>query len=175
MKLRFKILTILLTCTVWANAQQIPLPKNLEQGYPRIFTTETEKENLELTIQQEDWAKEVLSGIHSRIDEHVNRHVNDPEWMVSRLQMYWKTKASNVYIEGINYSHADGEAPVPTVLAPWLRPVVVGPVELHARPERHGWPGHRASRCAGHPLWSGDAWPSRRRARRPPCAGRPTP
>ena len=29
--------------------------------------------------------------------------------------MYWKTKATNVYVNGIHYSHADGKAPVPTV------------------------------------------------------------
>ncbi len=94
---------------------QIPLPKNLEQAYPRLYITPDEKKGLEETIEKEDWAQAVLSGLHNRIDEHVLRHVNDPEWMVSRLQMYWKTKATNVYIKGIFYSHADGEAPVPTV------------------------------------------------------------
>ena len=80
-----------------------------------MYITQEEKKDLEKTIRQEDWAQEVLSGIHNRIDQHVERHVTDPEWMVSRLQMYWKTKATNVYINGIYYSHADGEAPVPTV------------------------------------------------------------
>ncbi|WFO15940.1 hypothetical protein M601_019920 [Cellulophaga baltica 4] len=70
---------------------------------------------MQKTIKKEAWAKEVLSGIHKRIDTHVERHVDDPEWMVSRLQMYWKTKATNVYVNGVDYSHADGEAPVPTV------------------------------------------------------------
>nr|WP_299073695.1 six-hairpin glycosidase [uncultured Allomuricauda sp.] len=93
----------------------IPLPKNLEQGYPRLYITQSKKKELQKTIKKEAWAQEVLSGIHKRIDEHVERHVADPEWMVSRLMMYWKTKATNVYINGINYSHADGEAPVPTV------------------------------------------------------------
>ncbi|GLR18450.1 hypothetical protein [Portibacter lacus] len=97
------------------NSINIPLPENLEQGYPRIYITDEEKPGLEKTIQEEDWAKEVLSKIHENIDEHVNRHITDPEWMVSRLQMYWKTKCTNVYINGVDYSHADGEAPVPTV------------------------------------------------------------
>lgn len=109
------ILIVLVSTGLLLNAQQIPLPENLEQGYPRIFTTEAEKADLELTILQEEWAQNVLSGIHSRVDAHVERHVNDPEWMVSRLQMYWKTKATNVYVNGVDYSHADGEAPVPTV------------------------------------------------------------
>ncbi|PQV48991.1 hypothetical protein CLV33_104198 [Jejuia pallidilutea] len=94
---------------------KIPLPENLEQGYPRIYITQSEKKSLEKTIKKEAWAKDVLSGIHKRIDAHVERHITDPEWMVSRLMMYWKTKATNVYVNGIYYSHADGEAPVPTV------------------------------------------------------------
>ncbi|MCG1037430.1 hypothetical protein [Polaribacter sargassicola] len=93
----------------------IPVPTNLEQGYPRLYITESGKKDLKKTIKKESWATDVLNGIHNRIDEHVARHVNDPEWMVSRLQMYWKTKSTNIYINGINYSHADGKAPVPTV------------------------------------------------------------
>ena len=104
-----------MVCGIWANAQNIPLPKNLEQGYPRMYITQAGKGKLEKTIEQEAWAQDLLSGLHNKIDVHVERHVTDPEWMVSRLQMYWKTKSSNIYINGINYSHADGEAPVPTV------------------------------------------------------------
>lgn len=116
---KIQVLIIVLTSlTYLCHAQQgktIPLPKNLEQGYPRLHITQGEKKDLEKTIKKEEWAQEVVNGIHSRIDEHVERHVNDPEWMVSRLMMYWKTKATNVYINGVYYSHADGEAPVPTV------------------------------------------------------------
>lgn len=102
----------------WMFAQEstkIPIPENLPQGYPRLHITQDGKKELEKTIKNETWAQEVLKGIHERIDEHVERHVSDKEWMVSRLQMYWKTKSTNIYINGINYSHADGEAPVPTV------------------------------------------------------------
>lgn len=94
---------------------KIPLPTHLEQGYPRLYIKQSEKKNLQKTIQKEQWAKDILEGIHERIDGRVERHLTDPEWMVSRLMMYWKTKATNVYINGIYYSHADGEAPVPTV------------------------------------------------------------
>lgn len=115
---KISTLIILISLGSWITAQEttrIPLPENLEQGYPRLYITQAEKSDLEKTIQQEVWAQEVLAGIHQRIDEHVERHLTDPEWMVSRLQMYWKTKATNVYVNGIYYSHADGEAPVPTV------------------------------------------------------------
>lgn len=93
----------------------IPLPKNLEQEYPRLYISQEGKKDLQKTIKNEAWAHEILSGIQNRIHPYVERHETDPQWMVSRLQMYWKTKATNIYINGINYSHADGEAPVPTV------------------------------------------------------------
>ncbi len=96
-------------------SKTIPIPKVQEQGYPRLYITQKEKKSLQKTIKKETWAQEVLAGIHNRIDGHVERHIGDPEWMVSRLQMYWKTKSTTVYVNGINYSHADGEAPVPTV------------------------------------------------------------
>ena len=114
----FTLVWSLCLCTTFLAAQNsapIPLPKNLEQGYPRMYINNSEKAALQKTIKKEDWAKEVLAGIHKRIDDHVARHVTDSEWMVSRLQMNWKTKASNVYVNGIYYSHVDGEAPVPTV------------------------------------------------------------
>ncbi|WP_282143714.1 six-hairpin glycosidase [Cellulophaga baltica] len=107
-------LLVFISFASWSQAQ-IPLPKSQESGYPRLYVTQDEKKDLQKTIKKEAWAKEVLSGIHKRIDTHVERHVDDPEWMVSRLQMYWKTKATNVYVNGVDYSHADGEAPVPTV------------------------------------------------------------
>lgn len=115
-----KIAVHLLICLAGSNVQAqiegtIPLPENLEQGYPRLYITQSGKKDLEKTIKKEQWAQDVLTGIHNRIDEHVERHVTDLEWMVSRLQMYWKTKATKIYVNGVNYSHADGEAPVPTV------------------------------------------------------------
>ncbi|MFR9621059.1 MAG: hypothetical protein SNH63_07585 [Rikenellaceae bacterium] len=103
-------------CSVAASsAESIPTPTGLPTGYPRIYVGEDGKGDLQKTISTESWAKSVRDGIGKRIDHYVEQHVGDPEWMPSRLQMYWNTKCSNVYIKGIYYSHADGEAPVPTV------------------------------------------------------------
>lgn len=119
-KVNLKVI-VFLGCLILTNIfyaqtnKTIPLPTNLEQGYPRLHITQSGKKGLEKTIKKESWAQDVLKGIHDKIDKHVDRHVDDSEWMVSRLQMYWKTKSTNIYINGINYSHADGEAPVPTV------------------------------------------------------------
>ncbi|MFI3282740.1 MAG: hypothetical protein SNG10_04345 [Rikenellaceae bacterium] len=97
------------------NYEKIPVPEGLHKGYPRIHITDDQKGDLLKTISNESWAQGVKEGIHKRIDEYVDQHVTDPTWMPSRLFMHWKTKSSNIYIKGITYSHADGEAPVPTV------------------------------------------------------------
>ncbi|MCD8044723.1 MAG: heparinase II/III-family protein [Tannerellaceae bacterium] len=95
--------------------QEIPLPTNLPESYPRLLTTQEYKPELQKQINNEPWAKEVLAGILSRIDPYVDKTLTEPDWVYSRLMMYWKTKATQVYINGGVYSHADGEAPVPTV------------------------------------------------------------
>jgi len=111
----YLILTIICQITSVLAESHIPLPDQLEQDYPRIFTTQKQKPALENTISKQVWAQQVVEKIHNTVDEHVKRHVNDNEWMPSRLQMYWQTKAKNVYVDGPYYSHADGKAPKPTV------------------------------------------------------------
>ena len=72
------------------SGQNLPLPQNLPQGHPRLIYTEDDKPNLIKQIQNEDWAKEVLQGILNRIDPYVERTQIEPDWMYSRLMMYWK-------------------------------------------------------------------------------------
>jgi len=129
-----KTILILLISLVCKNifAQNIPLPQNLPQGHPRLLCTQDYKPELRQQIQNETWAKEVMQGILNRIDPYVEKTQKEPDWMYSRLMMYWKSKAANVYIKGGIYSHADGEAPVPTVRfgstrgvsSPYKRPII---------------------------------------------------
>ncbi|MFR9521579.1 MAG: hypothetical protein SNI51_02525 [Rikenellaceae bacterium] len=93
----------------------VPLPEQLPQGYPRIYTTSEEKSMLEDKINDQQWAQTIIDGLHKRVDKYVEEHVSDPQWMPSRLQMHWQSKSSDIYIKGITYSHAEGQAPVPTV------------------------------------------------------------
>jgi hypothetical protein len=81
--------------------QDIPLPQNLPQTHPRLLAAPD--------------GKPLLQDILDRIDPYVEKTQAQPDWMLSRLMMYWKSKATRVYIKGGVYSHADGEAPVPTV------------------------------------------------------------
>lgn len=114
-KKRTILLAILTAVVIIATAQQIPLPQNLPQQHPRLMTTPGYKPTLQNQIKQEPWAAEVMQGIYNRINPYLDKTQAEPDWLSSRLMMYWKSHATQVYINGGVYSHADGHAPVPTV------------------------------------------------------------
>ena len=70
----------------------------------------------------------LCTAIHAQTDEkevarlrqHVDAYMDSvrrqPDWLLSRLQMYWTSHATDVFINGETFSHAGGDrAPVPTV------------------------------------------------------------
>lgn len=118
---KMKLNLFLLILSFWVcsspclQAQQIPLPSDLPQSRPRLLTTPEQKPKLLEQMENEPWAKNVMQGIVERIDPYLSRVAEQPDWLYSRLMMYWKSKATQVYINGGVYARADGEAPVPTV------------------------------------------------------------
>lgn len=66
-------------------------------------------------ITKYEWGRKYLDQSHKNVDKYVNIHVNDPEWIISRIQMYWKKKYTTPVVIGAHYAYAKGEAPVPTV------------------------------------------------------------
>ena len=83
-------------------------------GHPRYFTTESGKKETLNLIKKEKWAKDVFDGLKLRVEKYSSK---GPEWLSSRLQMYWNTHSTDVYIKGEYYDHAGGEkAPAPTVM-----------------------------------------------------------
>jgi hypothetical protein len=97
------------------HAQEIKIPATITPLHPRLLTNASEKPRLQQLIGAADWAQNTLEQSKKELEEYVNRHQTDSTWIVSRLQMYWKTKATDVFIKGGVYDHAEGEAPVPTV------------------------------------------------------------
>jgi len=95
--------------------QQIPLPENLPQSHPRLMTTSEKKIILEEQLKTEEWAKDIFEEIRQRVDRYVEKAISEPDWLYSRLMMYWESKATQVYINGGVYSYADGKAPIATV------------------------------------------------------------
>ncbi len=79
-----------------------------------IFSSQSKGE-IEAKIKSQKWASEILESAHKQVDKYVETHTTDPEWMISRMQMYWKNHYTTPYINGAKYSRAEGHAPVPTV------------------------------------------------------------
>lgn len=86
----------------------------INNSHPRYYTTESGKKETLNLIKKEKWAKDVFDGLTSRVEKYSSK---GPEWLSSRLQMYWKSHSTDVYIKGEYYDHAGGEkAPAPTVM-----------------------------------------------------------
>jgi hypothetical protein len=97
------------------NGQEIKIPATITSLHPRLLTNAREKPGLQQLISSKDWARTTWEQAKQQLEVYVNRHQTDSTWIVSRLQMYWKSKSTDVYIKGGVYDHAEGEAPVPTV------------------------------------------------------------
>lgn len=96
------------------HAQVGKLPTDLPDSHPRYLTDRNGKVETQELIKKETWAKDVFDKLKQRTDVFADRRT---EWLTSRLQMYWKTHSTEVYIKGEYYDHAGGEkAPAPTVM-----------------------------------------------------------
>ncbi|HUP13552.1 MAG TPA: heparinase II/III family protein, partial [Niastella sp.] len=96
-------------------AQEIKIPASVTPSHPRLLTNASEKLRLKQLVSTAGWAHNTFEQAKKELDEYVNRHQTDSTWIVSRLQMYWKSKSTAVFIKGGVYDHAEGQAPVPTV------------------------------------------------------------
>ena len=113
MKKQFLSLVFSLVVCLISSAKTVT-NETLNTDHPRYLTTEKEKKETLDLIKKEEWAKDVFDGLTSRVEKYSSK---GPEWLTSRLQMYWKSHATDVYIRGEYYDHAGGEkAPAPTVM-----------------------------------------------------------
>lgn len=103
-----KILVVFLLCTFIVN--QI-----IAQSHPRIYVNNKQKAEVLKRMETSAKTAAFISELQSHLVPFVNRHQTDPEWIVSRLQMYWNEKYSKVWVKGMDFSHGEGKAPVPTV------------------------------------------------------------
>lgn len=89
----------------------IPVPS----VHPRIYVTPDKKDVFTAKLQSVAWAKNTYNNMKSNVDPYVDRHQTDPEWIISRMQMYWDTHYVRVYVKGNAFLYGKGRAPVPTV------------------------------------------------------------
>ena len=129
-----RILLGLCFLSFWGSAsgQEIPLPEKMPQTHPRVLTTPAGKQETWELIKKEEWAKDVFNKLKERTEVYTNLTDAQPSWLLSRLAMYWKSHATEVYVKGETFDHAGGEkAPYPTVRYTGTR----GTAATHGRPK----------------------------------------
>lgn len=87
---------------------------NVLAAHPCIYSKDNDKSQIQQKIEQNPWAKACFENIKSSVDKYVERYKTDPNWITSRLQMYWNSKYRDVYVNNSAFSHGDGNTPVPT-------------------------------------------------------------
>jgi hypothetical protein len=99
---------------IGSGAQHSHTPES-DAPHPRIYITPDRKDAFAAKLQSAAWARDSYAGLKANVDPYVDRHRTDPEWIVSRLQMYWDTHYERVYVKGSAFLYGKGSAPVPTV------------------------------------------------------------
>ncbi|MCM4156961.1 heparinase II/III family protein [Gramella sp. AN32] len=84
-------------------------------GHPRIYITNEAKNDFVTSIEKVAWKKNLVEKKQQNLEKYLESWEKDPNWLVSRLQMNWKTKHDKVYLKGGDFSHSEGTAPVATV------------------------------------------------------------
>ncbi len=91
--------------------------------HPRIYVSDSDRATVKEKISNQIWAKEAFERLRQKIDPYVKRHQSEPEWIVSRLAMYWKEgeRYTQCYLKKQAWDYGEGNAPVPTVRMPGMR------------------------------------------------------
>ena len=74
-----------------AHGQEIPLPEKMPQDHPRVLTTPEGKKETWKLIKKEAWAQDVFNKLKERTEVYTRRTESQPDWLLSRLAMYWKS------------------------------------------------------------------------------------
>lgn len=85
------------------------------QDHPEIYSTDNQREAFLNRVEDSDRVGAFVEYLKMHLEPTVERHTTDPEWIVSRLQMYWNSKYQRIYVNGMDFSHGEGTAPVATV------------------------------------------------------------
>lgn len=119
--MKYKVLVFLFALALTANTQTLPVPADIGSQHPRVFGADMQLAKVKSICKSEEWAAAVVAKTKNNLDKYIPYYKKDKTWLVSRLQMYWKTKSTQVYINGGTYARAEGQAPVATVKYPGTR------------------------------------------------------
>lgn len=108
-------LSILALCMAAPAAARgsIEIP-SLKKEYPRMIDDTSCRRSIAQLLATPA-GEAAMEGLRNRVEPYAARHTSDPDWLVDRLQMYWQSHATEIYIDGEVLDHVTGRAPVPTV------------------------------------------------------------
>lgn len=116
MKQKVKSYASLIICLLLATELY---PQSYDSGskenHPRIYVNQVMSIDFVKSLKKVKWKSAIIAKKQERVDQYIKYCKSDPEWLVSRLQMNWNTKHDKVFLRGGDFSHSEGEAPVPTV------------------------------------------------------------
>jgi hypothetical protein len=105
-----------------ALSQVITFPAAITTIHPRVLVDKDSLTVFKQRVALNPWMATAIQSITGTgssttiLDYYVNRHQTDSTWIVSRLQMYWKNKYTDVFVSNAKFDHGGGDAaPVPTV------------------------------------------------------------
>ena len=97
----------------------IAIPAELPQGHPRIYAFESDRESLLKKIRETQWAGDMSARLEREVKPYVERHKNDPDWIVGRLRMNWTDGRRHTVFHAKNnalpLAERSGNAKYPTV------------------------------------------------------------
>lgn len=85
------------------------------ENHPRLYCKDDKKAELLKSLEDVEWKRAFVEKKKDKLGKYLEYYKKDHEWLVSRLQMNWKTKHSKVFNKERFFSHSSGKAPVPTV------------------------------------------------------------
>lgn len=96
---------------------------NIYAQHPCIYVSPTDRKSVREKVETQEWGKNIFNRLKLKIEKYADRHQSNPEWMISRLAMYWKEgeRYTQCYMKKQNWDKGEGNAPVPTVRMPGMR------------------------------------------------------
>ncbi|UOQ87543.1 FIVAR domain-containing protein [Gracilibacillus salinarum] len=126
--------------TLAATNEETKVEKNTTDSesvsqHPRVYVKDGDRDKIWEKIEKYDWAEEAYENIrygkwnnfydieYQSVQHYVELHQEDPDWMKSRMAMYWKEGEhyTQTYVKDQNFDYGEGNAPVPTVRMPGMR------------------------------------------------------
>ena len=95
----------------------------LAADHPRVYFSAADLPRLRQKVAEVKWAGDIVRGWHRDVDALVERHVSDPEFIVSHLQMHWEEgkRYTHFYTDGNFIPRREGNAKYPTIRPPYAR------------------------------------------------------